>query len=77
MGPIAGQRAREDPGAEPSMAKKRSLMAVLDSAFVADKRNVKHHGQWWVPAMKDSWGAPPRAPADGLDAAVSAWTADP
>ena len=33
-------------------------------------------GQWWGPGMKDSWGTSPRAPADGGDAATSAWTAD-
>ena len=28
------------------------------------------------PVMRESWGAPPGAAVDGVDAAISAWTAD-
>ena len=51
-------------------------MALLRSAFVANREVVKRRGQWWASAMKDSWGVSHGAPVDGVDAAISAWTAD-
>ena len=73
---IERERALGDPGIEPSAAKERAMVAVLHSASVMDKEVIKRHGQRWGPAMEDSWGAPPTSPADGVGAAISAWTAD-
>ena len=53
-----------------------SRSKVRNSVFVADKEVAKPHGQCWDSAMGDSLGALPDGPADGVDAAVSAWAAD-
>ena len=51
-------------------------MAILHSALVADKEMVEHHGHCWDAVMRDGWGAVPSSPVDGVDAAISAWTAN-
>ena len=76
MDQLARKRPREDPEAESSVAKKRSFLAVLRAALAVDKEVVKSHGQWRDASTKDSRGAPPGAPADGVEAVVSAWAAD-
>ena len=73
---IERKRALGNPEAEPPAAKKRSMMAVFRSAFLADGEVVEYHGPWWGPVMRDSWGALPSSSVVGVDAAMSAWTAE-
>ena len=76
MGRIARNCAREVPEIGSSMAKMRSLVAALHSAFVANKEVVKHYGQCWGSAIRDSSGSQPGVPVDGIDVAISAWAAN-
>ena len=72
----ARKRAREDSEAVSPVKKRRSVTAAQHSAFATNKEVVKHHGHWWDSAMRDSWGALPRALVGGVDSAISAWTGD-
>ena len=76
LGQIERKRALNDPEAEPSMATTRSAMAFFDSAFMSDKEVVEHLGLWRGPVIGNSWSAPPSPPVTGVDAAISASTAD-
>ena len=67
---IDQKRAPDGPGAESYAPKKRSLLAVLQPAFVAEKGEAKQHG------YGRKLGALPGAPADAADAVISAWTED-
>ena len=67
---IDQMRARDETETESSAAKKRSLIAALQSPCAADKGVAKRHGQWRGPVMKDRWGALPGTPVDGVDVAI-------
>ena len=62
LGQIEKKRAPDDPEAESSAAKKRPLVAALQSAFVAAKEVVKQHGQRRGPLIEESWGGAARRP---------------
>ena len=76
MDQIERKRAPGDPEAESSAAKRRPIMTAPHSAFAAEKKMVKRHGQRGDAVMRESWGALPRTTAGGARAAISALTAD-
>ena len=76
MDQLDRKRAPVDPEAQASAAKERSPLGTLHSVVVAGKNVIKNYGQCWNPVIKDRWAASPSSPVGGVDAAISARTAD-
>ena len=66
---VERKRACCAPEAESPEAQKRPPLAALQFAFVAGKKVVGRHGRWSDPVTDG-------APVNGMDAAISSWTAD-
>ena len=69
-------RPRDENEAGSSAAKKRPLMAMLHSAFVAGREVVEQHGILRDPVIEDGWGALTWTSAAVVDASISEWAAD-
>ena len=76
MDPIERKRALGDPEADSSATKKDSVLAVLRSVFVVGKDVVRHRGQPRGPVTRERCAAIPSSLVNGVDEAISEWTAD-